>query len=70
MKRGDRVALPKLGWAKSEMKTLAGALEDMRDELEGKNYAEQYTQTLTHELKSPLAAIRGAAAFAKTRRHL
>ena len=33
----------------------------MRTELEGKAYVEQYVHTLTHELKSPLAAIRGAA---------
>ena len=33
----------------------------MRCELEGKHYVENYVQALTHELKSPLAAIRGAA---------
>ncbi len=33
----------------------------MRVKLEGKNYIEQYVYALTHELKSPLAAIRGAA---------
>ncbi|ERI52429.1 hypothetical protein N878_19155 [Pseudomonas sp. EGD-AK9] len=33
----------------------------MRTELEGKAYVERYVHTLTHELKSPLAAIRGAA---------
>jgi two-component system sensor histidine kinase CreC len=44
-----------------EMATLALALETMREELEGKQYVERYVQTLTHELKSPLAAIRGAA---------
>jgi two-component system sensor histidine kinase CreC len=33
----------------------------MRLKLEGKNYIEQYVYALTHELKSPLAAIRGAA---------
>ena len=33
----------------------------MRLKLEGKAYIEQYAHTLTHELKSPLAAIRGAA---------
>jgi two-component system sensor histidine kinase CreC len=33
----------------------------MRRELEGKQYVERYVQTLTHEMKSPLAAIRGAA---------
>jgi two-component system, OmpR family, sensor histidine kinase CreC len=29
----------------------------MRDELRGKRYLEQYTQSLAHELKSPLSAI-------------
>jgi len=39
---------------------LAEAVERMRTELEGKAYVERYVHTLTHELKSPLAAIRGA----------
>jgi two-component system sensor histidine kinase CreC len=34
----------------------------MRTQLEGKAYVERYVHTLTHELKSPLAAIRGAGA--------
>jgi two-component system sensor histidine kinase CreC len=33
----------------------------MREALEGKKYVEQYVQTLTHEIKSPISAIRGAA---------
>lgn len=45
----------------SELRKLAQALESMRLRLEGKNYIEQYVHALTHELKSPLAAIRGAA---------
>ena len=45
----------------SELRKLAQALESMRVKLEGKNYIEQYVYALTHELKSPLAAIRGAA---------
>jgi two-component system, OmpR family, sensor histidine kinase CreC len=32
----------------------------MRDELESKDYVEETVHALTHELKSPLAAIRGA----------
>lgn len=40
---------------------LGRALEAMRVKLEGKAYVEQYVQSLTHEMKSPLAAIRGAA---------
>ena len=38
-----------------------GQSDSMRDVLEGRRYAERYIQTLTHEMKSPLAAIRGAA---------
>ena len=51
--------LPSLG--SSELRKLAQALESMRQKLEGKNYIERYVHALTHELKSPLAAIRGAA---------
>jgi two-component system, OmpR family, sensor histidine kinase CreC len=41
--------------------TLRGAFEEMRDAVAGRNYVADYVQTLTHELKSPLSAIRGAA---------
>jgi len=60
IEQGERPPLPKLG-AGREVNTLAGALESMREALEGRQYAERYVQTLTHEMKSPLAAIRGAA---------
>ena len=56
---GERVQPPRL--AESELAHLADAMETMRAELEGKNYVENYLHTLTHELKSPLASIRGAA---------
>lgn len=56
---GKPAALPNLGT--SEMQVMGQALEEMREALEGKKYVEQYVQSLTHELKSPLAAIRGAA---------
>lgn len=45
----------------SELRKLAQALENMRIRLEGKNYIEHYVHALTHELKSPMAAIRGSA---------
>jgi two-component system, OmpR family, sensor histidine kinase CreC len=45
----------------SEMGVMGRALEEMRDALEGKKYIENYVQTLTHEIKSPISAIRGAA---------
>jgi two-component system, OmpR family, sensor histidine kinase CreC len=41
--------------------TLGAAYDEMRDALSGRNYVADYVQTLTHELKSPLSAIRGAA---------
>jgi two-component system sensor histidine kinase CreC len=58
--RGERPPLPRLGIGR-EVNTLAGALESMREALEGRRFAERYIHTLTHEMKSPLAAIRGAA---------
>jgi two-component system sensor histidine kinase CreC len=54
-----RAPLPKLG--SSEIATLGRAFEEMRDALDGRKYIESYVQTLTHEIKSPVAAIRGAA---------
>ena len=44
----------------TELEKLTDALEAMRSKLEGKAYVEQYVHTLTHELKSPLAAISAA----------
>lgn len=57
--RGERPALPRLPG--SDLKTLGAAFEKMRDELQGREYVENYVQTLTHEMKSPVAAIQGAA---------
>jgi two-component system sensor histidine kinase CreC len=56
---GRRAPLPKLGG--SEIGSLGRAFEEMRDALDGRKYIESYVQTLTHEIKSPVAAIRGAA---------
>lgn len=44
-----------------EIADLSQAFEEMRDALEGRQHVERYTQALAHELKAPLAAIRGAA---------
>ncbi|WP_028863780.1 two-component system sensor histidine kinase CreC [Psychromonas aquimarina] len=49
-----------------EYRQLSSALESMQQELDGKNYIEQYVQTLTHELKSPLAAVKGASEILQT----
>jgi two-component system sensor histidine kinase CreC len=56
---GGRPAVPRLPG--EELTRLAQALDTMRAQLEGKAYVERYVQTVTHELKSPLAAIQGAA---------
>ena len=56
---GHRVQIPDVGGG--ELSELAGALESMRARLEDRAYVERYVATLTHEMKSPLAAIRGAA---------
>ena len=56
---GEKVEPPSLG--ERELRQLAEAMEEMREELEGKAYIENYIHTLTHEIKSPLAAIQGAA---------
>lgn len=57
--RGERASLPKI--TESELAELGNAVERMRRELEGKDYVEHYIHTLTHEMKSPLSAIKGAA---------
>jgi two-component system sensor histidine kinase CreC len=57
--RGDRVAFPRLD--RSEIGQMGRAFERMKEALEGRKYVETYVQNLTHEIKSPLSAIRGAA---------
>lgn len=55
---GERAALPAVP---GEFGELGRALETMRTRLEGKQYVEHYVHTLAHEMKAPLAAIRGSA---------
>jgi two-component system sensor histidine kinase CreC len=54
-----RFSLPRLG--RRALGVLGAAYDEMRDALAGRNYVADYVQTLTHEVKSPLSAIRGAA---------
>lgn len=58
VKSGGRAVMPRFG--NDEVGAMARAMEAMQAELDGKAYVERYVQTLTHELKSPLAAIRAA----------
>jgi two-component system sensor histidine kinase CreC len=57
--KGLDVETPKLG--ESELASLAQAMKMMREQLSGKEYVEEYLLTMTHEMKSPLSAIMGAA---------
>ncbi len=56
---GHRTPAPDLG--RGEIAEMGRAFDEMRQALEGRKYVEHYVQSLTHEIKSPLSAIRGAA---------
>jgi two-component system sensor histidine kinase CreC len=55
---GERVPVPKLP---GELGDLAVAVDEMRERLEDRERLEHTVRALTHELKSPLTAIQGAA---------
>jgi two-component system sensor histidine kinase CreC len=55
---GERVPVPKLP---GELGDLAIAVDEMRERLEDRERLEHTVRALTHELKSPLTAIQGAA---------
>lgn len=56
---GKKVAPPVIGGR--QLSVLAKSLALMREKLDGKHYVESYVQSLAHELKSPLSAVRGSA---------
>jgi two-component system sensor histidine kinase CreC len=58
LSRGRRVAAPRL---RGELAVLGDAVTKLRNQLDGKTYVQEYVHALTHEMKSPVAAIRGAA---------
>ncbi|MBP6853122.1 MAG: two-component system sensor histidine kinase CreC [Rhodoferax sp.] len=55
---GERRAPPQLS---GELGELALAMGAMRERVDGRDHLEQTVRALTHELKSPMAAIAGAA---------
>jgi two-component system sensor histidine kinase CreC len=59
VREGRRVPFPSL--APTELRQMGLAFEKMRASLAGQTYIEQYVRALTHEIKSPISAIRGAA---------
>lgn len=54
---GRRLAVPQMP---GELGELAQAMDAMRQRLDGREHIEHTVRALTHELKSPLAAMRGA----------
>ncbi len=58
-REGKRGSFPSLD--RSEIGEMGKAFEKMREALEGKKYVEEYIHSFTHEIKSPLSAIQGAA---------
>ncbi len=54
---GHNLAVPQVP---GELGDLALAMQSMRQRLEGREYIENYVRALTHELKSPMAAIRAS----------
>jgi two-component system sensor histidine kinase CreC len=59
LRREPGAVRPRLG--RGLVRGLATAYQEMSDALAGRQYVTEYVQTLTHEIKSPLSAIRGAA---------
>ncbi|MCK9608407.1 MAG: two-component system sensor histidine kinase CreC [Methylomonas sp.] len=57
--QGETLSTPNLG--DNEIGSVADAIAAMRQALDGKQYIERYTQTLAHELKSPLTSIKASA---------
>lgn len=48
-------------YSAKELNQVTRAITEMREQLEDRAYVEQYVNTLTHELKSPLSAIQASA---------
>lgn len=59
LRDGKQASYPRLFGI--EANELGRAFEEMRLALEGKQYVERYVQSLTHQLKSPISGISGAA---------
>lgn len=61
--KGRRAPLPDL--PHRELRDLGRAFEEMRVTVEGRKTSERFVQSLTHELKSPISAIRASAELAQ-----
>ncbi|EAR60332.1 two-component system sensor histidine kinase CreC [Neptuniibacter caesariensis] len=59
LSQGEKLSPPNI--SDPDLTQLAQAMDEMRRALDGKEYVEEYTLNLTHEMKSPLTALQGAA---------
>ena len=59
MALGKKTEQPQF-WDK-RLDNLSGSVTNLRNQLDGKEYVENYIHSLTHELKTPITSIRGAA---------
>lgn len=59
--RADMASGGSIRFGRRLLGAIRAAFAEARDTLAGRSYVEQYVQTLAHELKSPLSAIRGAS---------
>jgi len=59
LRENKRAEMP--SFAGKEITTLAETFNEVWEDLKGEKYIEQYIQTLTHELKSPLSSIIGSS---------
>ena len=59
MASGNRLSAPK--FTDKRFNTLATAMTNMRQQIDGKNYVEEYIHSLTHELKTPITSIQASA---------
>ncbi|TGN13360.1 two-component system sensor histidine kinase CreC [Leptospira ilyithenensis] len=66
LRSGKRVGFPKINL--KEIRELGKEMDELVRSLEGKEYIENYVQTLTHEIKSPLSSILASAELLETNR--
>jgi two-component system sensor histidine kinase CreC len=59
MAAGQKVTRPK--FLDKRFYKLAGAITYLREQVDGKEYVENYVHSLTHELKTPITSIKAAA---------
>lgn len=64
LRNKSRPPFPKIGL--KELELLGKEIDSLVSELEGKEYIENYVQTLTHEIKSPLSSILASAELIDT----